>query len=99
MVMPYLLDTNAWITYLKTPVSPVRARLAKLAPREIFVCAIVKAELFHGALKYGVPERRLAIIRTLFAPSESLPFDDRAAEMYGRIRHNLEEKGTVIGPH
>ncbi len=58
--MAWLLDTNAWIIYLKTPQSPIRARLATLKPSEILLCSVVKAELLHGAEKYGQRERRLA---------------------------------------
>jgi tRNA(fMet)-specific endonuclease VapC len=63
MVMAWLLDTNAWIDYLRNPSSSIRLRLAERTPEEILVCAIVRAELLHGAMKYGLPERRLAIVR------------------------------------
>jgi len=97
--MAWLLDTNAWIDYLKNSSSPVRARLAERMPEEIFVCAIVRAELLHGAMKYGVPERRSAIVHEVLAPYRSLPFDDSAADRYASIRHDLERAGRVIGPH
>ncbi len=66
--MAWLLDTNAWIAYLKTPLSPIRNRLESLQPTDIVLCSVVKAELFHGAEKYGNRERRLAILREVFAP-------------------------------
>ena len=97
--MAWLLDTNVWIHYLKNPGSRIRAGLEKHAPDEIVVCAVVKAELLHGAKKYGVPERRAAIVHETLAPYRSLPFDDAAAEHYARIRHELEESGGRIGPH
>jgi len=97
--MAWLLDTNAWIHYLKNASSPIAQRLRQHTPAEIIVCAVVKAELLHGAMKYGVPERRLAVVRETLAPYASLPFDDLAAEHYARIRHDLETSGKVIGPH
>ena len=97
--MIWLLDSNIWIHYLKNPTSPVRSRLNTKKPSDIVVCSIVKAELLHGALKYGVPERRLAIVRETLAPYQSLPFDDSAAEQYATLRHELESNGTCIGPH
>src|SRR6266536_779120 len=97
--MTYLLDTNSWIVYLKSVVSPVRSRLEKLRPADVVLCSVVKAELFHGAEKYGNRERRLAILAETFAPYVSLPFDDAAAASYGRIRHELEGAGNVIGPN
>ena len=52
-----------------------------------------------GRKKYGVPERRAAIVHETLAPYRSLPFDDAAAEHYARIQHELEESGGRIGPH
>lgn len=97
--MAFLLDTNAWIVYLKSPNSKIRNHLEKLQPAEVFLCSVVKAELLHGAAKYGNRERRLAIFQQLFAPYVSLPFDDAAASVYGQIRHELEVLGKVIGPN
>jgi tRNA(fMet)-specific endonuclease VapC len=97
--MPWLLDSNAWIYYLKSALSPIAQHLRRHTPSEIFVCSVVRAELLHGAMKYGVPERRLAIVRETLAPYASLPFDDAAADRYAQIRHALEKEGNVIGPH
>lgn len=97
--MAWLLDSNAWIEYLKNPQSPVRTRLEQRTPDDVRVCSVVKAELFHGARKYGRPERRLALVTETFAPYVSLPFDDAAAEHYARVRHELETAGRIIGPN
>lgn len=99
MVTGWLLDTNAWIDYLRNAGSPTHTRLMERKPEEIVTCSIVRAELMHGARKYGVPERRLAIVRETLAPYRSLPFDDAAAEAYGQIRHELELRGERTGPH
>ena len=96
--MAFLLDTNAWIHYLKAPASPIRAKLAKLTPADIVLCSVVKAELLHGAEKYGQRDRRLAVLAGTFAPYRSIPFDDASAAIFGRIRHELETLGTMIGP-
>jgi tRNA(fMet)-specific endonuclease VapC len=97
--MAWLLDTNAWINYLKAPQSSIRSRLQSFAPTDVVLCSIVKAELLHGAEKYGNRDRRLAILHELFVPYVSLPFDDAAAGAYGRIRHGLESSGNIIGPN
>ena len=85
--MSWLLDTNGWIDYLKKPASAVGARLMERKPEEISTCSVVRAELLHGARKYGAPEGRLAIVRETLAPYRSLPFDDAAAEHYAALRH------------
>jgi tRNA(fMet)-specific endonuclease VapC len=41
----------------------------------------------------------LALIAGLLQQFLSLPFDDRAAEEYGKIRAHLEGLGTPIGPN
>jgi tRNA(fMet)-specific endonuclease VapC len=97
--MAFLLDTNAWIVYLKSAASPIRARLEKLTPADGVLCAVVKAELLHGAQKYGNRQRRLAILAETFAPYVSLPCDDAAAAAYATIRRQLEVAGNVIGPN
>ncbi|MFN5273489.1 MAG: type II toxin-antitoxin system VapC family toxin [Planctomycetota bacterium] len=53
MVTQYLLDTNAWIHYLKDPASSIRARLATISPRQVVTCSVVLSELLRGAQKYG----------------------------------------------
>ena len=40
----------------------------------------------------------MTLLHTLFSRHPSFPFDDHAAELYGRIRYELETKGQVIGP-
>ena len=97
--MAFLLDTNAWIVYLKSVQSPIRSRLEGLTPGDVFLCSVIKAELLHGAEKYGQRERRLALLAETFAPYASLSFDDRAAAVYGLVRHELETAGHVIGPN
>ena len=97
--MAFLLDTNAWIVYLKSAESRIRTRLERLTPADVLLCSVVKAELLHGAQKYGNRERRLRILAETFAPYASLPFDDTAATAYANIRHELELAGKVIGPN
>jgi tRNA(fMet)-specific endonuclease VapC len=96
--MRWLLDTNVWIRYLKDPQSRVRARLEEKSPADIRCCSIVRAELLHGARKYGAPERRIALVQKTLAPYDSLPFDDAAAEHYATIRHELESPENWLLP-
>jgi tRNA(fMet)-specific endonuclease VapC len=63
-----MLDTNVWIHYLKRPNSAVAERLKGCKPADVVTCAIVRAELLYGAMKYGNPDRRLAIVQETLAP-------------------------------
>jgi tRNA(fMet)-specific endonuclease VapC len=98
MVAPtHLLDTNTWIYALKGGPHVLVERLGSVHPESVAFCAIVKAELLRGALRYGDPAKRLAILHLLFRNHPSFPFDDAAAEVYARVRHELEARGQVIG--
>ncbi len=97
--MPFLPDTNIWISLLKNPGGKLDARVRAQSVADIFLCSVVKAELWHGAEKYGNRERRQRALEMLFAPFVSLPFDDQAARHYADIRHQLEIQGRVIGPN
>jgi len=97
--MIYLLDTNAWASYLNRRDSPVACRIQRTEPADIRLCSVVKAELYYGAYKSARREANLALLARLFDRFSSLPFDDRAAEVYGRIRSQLATYGTPIGPH
>lgn len=97
--MPWLLDTNHWIVLLKGRCPPLQERLRSINPDEVWICSVVKEELYHGAEGYEDKESRLARLAALFSHHPSVPFDDEAAELAGRLRKRLEERGEVIGPH
>jgi len=97
--MPFLLDTNHWIQLLKGRCPALEQRLDSVPPEEVWLCAVVKEELFHGAHKHGDADSRMAKLREVFTSHSSVPFDDSAAEEAGRLRHMLEVRGEVIGPH
>ena len=96
--MTYLLDTNICIELMNKRNSRAAQKMASVSPREIRLCAIVKAELYHGAYKSG-REKNLILVRTFSSVFDSLPFDDPAAEIYGRLRNELEKTGKLIGPN
>src|SRR5437879_199671 len=99
MVMAWLPDTNVWISILKNPGGKLDDRVRSHSISEILLCSIVKAELWHGAHKYGNHQRRFSALAKVFAPFVSLPFDDIAALHYAEIRHSLEIAGGIIGPN
>jgi tRNA(fMet)-specific endonuclease VapC len=95
----YLLDTNACITYLNVPHSPVANRLQTLRVSDIVVCSVVRAELIYGAHRNRNARQALAITRQFLQRFASLPFDDAAADVYGPIRADLATRGLLIGPN
>lgn len=97
--MRKLLDTNVWIHLLKTPTGRCAKQFRSTPKHEIVTCSIVRAELMHGALKYGNRQKRTQLIERSLAPFVSYAFDDEDAEVYADIRNALELSGTPIGPY
>lgn len=96
--MKYMLDTNICIYAIKHKPPEVIKNFLKHNPDDICVSSITYGELMHGMEKSQTVERNRAAI-TLFLSSISiLSFDDYAAEEYGKIRAELEQKGTPMGP-
>ena len=97
--MTWMLDTNACIRYLNGQSPGVRRRIDAAKPSDLVVCSVVKAELFFGAAKSNDPSRTLANQQRFLNRFVSLPFDDRAADAYARIRAALHVAGSPIGPN
>jgi tRNA(fMet)-specific endonuclease VapC len=100
--MSHLLDTNAFVDHLRRgPASKVTANLLAAPPGSIYLCSVVLAELIFGAVRSGPahePANR-ALITRLRAQCVALPFNDQAAEEYGKLRALLTDLGQLIGPN
>jgi tRNA(fMet)-specific endonuclease VapC len=95
--MMYLLDTNACITYLRRPTSRVRREVAAQPPTDLFLCSIVLAELYRGALRSANSIASRASVDKFAAPYAALPFDGAAADIHAQVRVFLERRGQMIG--
>jgi tRNA(fMet)-specific endonuclease VapC len=98
----HLLDTNSFIDHLRCgPASNVTAKLLAAPPGSVYLCSVVLAELLYGAMHSSPAHRaaNIALVAALRQQFVSLPFDDRAAEEYGKIRAHLAAMGTSIGPN
>ena len=96
--MRYMLDTNICIYLIKHKPLQVFEKLQEHNPDEICISAVTYAELVHGVEKSKAVERNRLALTILLSNIEILDFDMNAAEEYGRIREDLEKKGTPIGP-
>lgn len=92
-----LLDTNVCIAFLNGVDRPVRDRFLGESPDDLRLCSVVKAELLYGARHSAKVADNLQKLERFFAPFESLPFDDAAAEWYGTIRAQLKRDARPIG--
>lgn len=96
--MIYLLDTNACIHHLKFADSPITRKLSLHLPQTA-VCSVTKAELFYGAMRSTNPTQSMREQQDFLELFVSLAFDDEAARICGRIRAQLANQGTPIGPY
>lgn len=96
--MKYMLDTNICIYAIKHKPPEVIRNFLKHDPAELCISAVTYAELMHGVEKsQAVEKNRLAI--TMFLSSIAIwDFDYTAAAEYGKVRAELEKRGTPIGP-
>jgi len=96
--MTYLLDTNICIYIIKKKPARVLQTLQTLQLAEVGISSITVAELRYGVekSKYGARNRRA--VEQFLTPLMIADFDADAAQLYGRIRADLESKGTPIGP-
>lgn len=96
--MRYMLDTNICIYTIKNKSPKVIQNFLKHDPNDMCISATTYAELMHGVEKSMAKERNRIAITMFLSPISILEFDTCAAEEYGRIRADLEKKGTPIGP-
>jgi tRNA(fMet)-specific endonuclease VapC len=96
--MKYSLDTNTCIRYINGRSQGVLRKLPTIAPQDIIVCSVVRAELWYGAAKSHSPEQTRKKQNQFLHPYSSLPFDDEVASVYAQLRAQLEKLGTTIGP-
>lgn len=77
--MRYLLDSNAWIAWLRQNRPTLVRRIQQENPADILLCSVVLGELIYGAERSGPLYRannlgRVGQLRRQFV---SLPFEDR----------------------
>jgi tRNA(fMet)-specific endonuclease VapC len=96
-VTAYMLDTNICIYIIKKKPDQVIERLRHTRVPDVGVSSITLSELEYGAAKSARPEQNKLAIVEFLAPLEILPYDDMAAQEYGKVRVYLEKQGTPIG--
>lgn len=95
----YYLDTNTCIYYLNGRYPKLKDKIMSTPPGQIFIPSVVMAELLFGAAKSKQKKDNLEKVERFLDPFEIKMFDDSAAYVYAKIRHDLEKEGSVIGPN
>lgn len=96
--MEYLLDTNICIYIIKKKPANVFERFKTLKIGDVGISSITLAELQYGVEKSSNIEKNRDALQKFLTPIEIVDFGYDATIEYGKIRTELEKKGTPIGP-
>ena len=95
----YLLDTNAASGLLKGNQPNLTRRSGLISTGRQFIPSVVRAELLFGWNASPIYAVRISLLQSFLNGYPSLPFDDAAAEEYGKLRAYLRATGAMIGPN
>lgn len=93
----YLLDTNICIYIRQKKPETLLRRFETLRQGEAAISVITYGELFYGAQKSSQRASATERLRELVVLLPALPLPEAAAEVYGKVRAELESKGQKIG--
>lgn len=89
--MKYMLDTNTCIFAMKQK-GNVIANLMKYKPEDICISSITYAELVYGVEKSQAKDKNRLALALFLSDIQVIPYDDNAAQEYGYIRADLQQK-------
>lgn len=95
--MQYMLDTNICIYAMKNKPATVAEKIKELSKDEFCISVITFAELLHGVYKSVNKEKNFKSLMQFLSGVETLQFNAKAADEYGKICAYLEKQGKVIG--
>ena len=96
--MNYLIDTNICIYIMNKRPATVIEKFKTMEPGEICISSITVSELQYGVAKSTRKGENSKRLSSFLLPFEILPYDEKAAAVYGDIRSQLEQSGQTIGP-
>jgi tRNA(fMet)-specific endonuclease VapC len=93
-----LLDTNICIYLIRRGSPEAARRFERFEIGEVGVSVVTISELRYGVEKSSRVEQNREALNKFLLPLEAMDFDLDATASYGRIRADLEKRGTPIGP-
>jgi tRNA(fMet)-specific endonuclease VapC len=93
----YCFDTDILSAVIRRdpPLALIR-RLAQTPPEQQFTTAVTLGELLYGAARRGSATLIRKVRELVIGALLVLPFDERAAEVYGPLRAGLEAEGRRL---
>ncbi len=91
-----LVDTSAWVEFLRNTGSPVCNFVEEALAGEVAICDAVRMEVLAGARdEYHLTGLRRLLARAVDVPIESTDYDDAAA-LYRRCRRRGETVRKLV---
>lgn len=87
-----LIDTSAWVEFLRDTGSPVCLRVDALLDQEIAVCDPIRMEVLAG----GRDERHLSNLRRLLARAVTLPIGPADYEEAAALYRTCRRRGETV---
>ena len=95
--MKYFLDTNVIADSIRGKSKNIPTHFAKIHSSDIYVSAIVVAELEFGAKHSSNYQKNKDLYEDFISDFQIVPFEKSYSEKYGKIRQFLTASGQVIG--
>ncbi|ATW30257.1 VapC toxin family PIN domain ribonuclease [Candidatus Williamhamiltonella defendens] len=91
-----MLDTNMASYVIKGHPPQVRRKLAEVPMESIAISTITQAELLYGLARKGHPVALSRLIREFLLRVKVLPWDEKAAIVYGDLRASCASSGITL---
>ena len=92
-----MLDTDICIYVINKRPQHVFDRFKEHRVGDIGLSSVALSELRYGAEKSPNPEKNLSALSAFITPLEIIAYSEAEAEVYGKIRAELESQGEPIG--
>ena len=92
-----MLDTNMASYVISGRYPKVRDRLLEMPMGSIVVSAVTQGELQYGAARKGHPTALKKLIDGFLLRVRVLPWDSKAADVYGDLRARCAASGITLG--
>lgn len=93
----YMLDTNICIYVIKQRPPKLLEKFNEIERNSLCVSVVTFAELQYGVERSARKRRNQAVLNDFVSLVEVLAWDPDAARKYGKIRSELDARGTPIG--
>ncbi len=95
--MKIMLDTNIVVYMIKNKDTSMLNNIYKFTFSDICISSITLAELEYGIEKSIHKEQNRLALLYFLTLIEVVPYTEKAASCYGKIRSELEKNGNLLG--